>query len=181
MKTDPFIGEIRVFGFPFAPEGWAQCNGQLLSISSNQTLFTLIGATYGGDGRQNFRLPDLAGRFPMHQQREGKKEGRSARSLGQAGGGESVTLSPNEMPEHKHVLRADNTDGRGEGASVRLPNNSVFSTPQETPIYSKRSPNVEMDPGAIDTSGSGAAHNNMPPFQVVNYCIALQGYYPSKS
>lgn len=181
MSADPFIGEIQSFGFRFAPRGWAKCNGQLLSIASNEALFSLIGTTYGGDGKQNFRLPDLGARLPMHQQPESNKGARSVRRLGEAGGTESIALSANEMPEHKHTIRADNTDGRGEGASVRLPNNGVLSAPQETPIYSSRSPNVEMDPDAISTSGSGAAHGNMPPFQVVNYCIALQGILPSRS
>jgi len=180
MGADPFIGEIQAFGFPFAPRGWAACNGQLLSIMSNTALFSLIGTTYGGDGEQTFQLPDLGARFPMHQQPEGEKKGRSERLLGDVGGGEDVVLSPNQMPEHKHAVHADNTDGRGKGASVRLPNNSVLSVPQETPIYSDRSPNVEMDPSVVGTSGSGAAHNNVPPFQVVNYCIALQGVFPSR-
>jgi microcystin-dependent protein len=159
--SEPFIGEIRMFGGNFAPRGWAMCDGQLLPISQNQSLYSLLGTTYGGDGRTDFGLPDLRGRLAMHP---GDGPGLTSRRLGQKGGAETVALSGDEMPAHTH--------GISESGGMTRVLSFFFGRATEVP---------EAAPAQTDPAGDGVAHENMPPFQTVNFIIALQGIYPSRS
>lgn len=171
--AEPFIGQIVMFGGNFAPRGWAFCNGQLLAISSNQALFSILGTTYGGDGRTTFALPDLRGRFPMH---EGQGPGLSNRQLGQKSGTETVALNVNEMPGHSHALKCNTARGNADN-----PQNAVPADADRDRIYSTSGPNADMSSQAIANIGGGQPHNNMPPFQVVNFIIALVGVFPSRN
>jgi len=186
---EPFIGEIAIFGFNFAPRGWAQCDGHLLPISQNQALFSLLGTTYGGDGRTTFGLPDLRGRIPMHY---GAGQGLSARHIGQKIGQETVSLNVNQMPAHKHditltsitaTLKAVNDEG-----DQKKPGGHTIAN-SSTEFYSEDTPNTPMHADSIEISGSGTCentggsqfHNNIQPSLVVNYCIALIGLYPPRN
>ena len=163
--SEPFLGEIRMFGSNFAPRGWALCDGQLLAISSNTALFSLLGTTYGGDGRTTFGLPDLRGRFPMHV---GNGPGLTPRPWGQKSGAESVTLTVAEMPQHGHAVTAD--PGNTSSPVDNLPaesNDSIYATGTSGSVGPK--------------AGGNQPHNNMPPFQTVHFIIALQGIFPSRS
>jgi len=159
--SEPFVGEIRLFGGNFAPRGWAMCDGQLLPISQNQSLYSLLGTTYGGDGRTTFGLPDLRGRMAMHP---GEGPGLTPRQLGQKGGYERVALSADEMPAHVHAIS-------GSGAVKRVLS-FFFGRATDVP---------EAAPAETQTAGGGQSHENMPPFQTMNFIIALQGIYPSRS
>src|SRR5947209_4085411 len=170
--SDPFVAEIRMFGFNFAPTGWAQCNGQLLPISQNTALFSLLGTFYGGDGRVTFALPNLAGSAPMNQ---GQGPGLTPRQIGETGGEQAVTLNTTEMPQHPHVANASNASGStvdpssaqwAEAKVGRLGTN-LYSTSASQP--------VTMNPGALSVAGSSLPHNNMPPFLTLTFIIALQG------
>lgn len=171
--SEPFIAEIRIFAGNFAPRSWAFCNGQLLPLSQNTALFALIGTTYGGDGRTTTALPNLQGRAPMHP---GIGPGLTSRSLGQRGGDEHVTLSETQIPNHNHIAKA--SDEKGE---TNLPKENVFaqSTIPIASVYSAESPDVIG--GELTLSGGSQAHNNMQPYLTLNYIIALQGLYPSRS
>ena len=175
--SQPYVGEIRMFGGNFAPEGWALCNGQLMSIAENTTLFQLIGTTYGGDGQNTFALPDLQGRFPVHQ---GNGLGLSA-VIGQKAGTETVTLTVSQIPAHNHS--ANCAAGGGTTAS---PVGAYWSTDPEgnTAAYYE-TPDSQMAHteagGAIGNTGGGVPHDNMQPFQVVNFIIALFGIFPSQN
>jgi microcystin-dependent protein len=160
--SDPFIGEIRMFGGNFAPRGWALCDGQLLAISNNQALFSILGTTYGGDGRTTFGLPDLRGRFALHS---GTGPGLSSRRLGDDGGAEQVTLSETEMPGHTHGATV-----AGSGQTIR----TLRFFGQETTV-------PEQTTGSTGPAGGDQPHDNMPPFQAVNFIIALQGIFPSRN
>ena len=168
--SDPFVAEIRMFGFNFAPTGWAQCNGQLLPISQNTALFSLLGTFYGGDGKSTFALPDLQGSVPLH---EGQGQGLSQYFLGQQGGTESVTLIDSELPLHTHSF----------SASEELVNeNNVtanFFGAGET-RYAAPANIVQMAPQALSPAGGSLPHNNMMNYLVVNFCIALQGIFPPR-
>lgn len=168
--SDPFVAEIRMFGFNFAPTGWAQCNGQLLPISQNTALFSLLGTFYGGDGKSTFALPDLQGSVPLHQ---GQGQGLSQYFLGQQGGTESVTLIDSEIPVHTHSF----------SASEELVNeNNVtanFFGAGET-RYAAPANIVQMAPQALSPAGGSLPHNNMMNYLVVNFCIALQGIFPPR-
>lgn len=169
MST-PYIGEVRLFAGNFAPQGWAMCQGQLLSIAENDVLFALFGTTYGGDGVSSFALPDLRGRVPVHQ---GTGPGLSPRTLGETGGAEQVALTADTMPAHGHALGASGTRGKaspGPGAVISATSVSVYGT---------GAPSVAMSANAIAPTGSGAPHENMPPFTVVNHIISLSGIFPS--
>ncbi|HKQ73051.1 MAG TPA: tail fiber protein [Blastocatellia bacterium] len=173
--SDPFVAEIRIVGFNFAPIGWAFCNGQLMPISQNTALFSLIGTFYGGDGKSTFALPNLQGRAPMHQ---GQGPGLSNRDLGELGGEQSVTLITSELPAHSHQVSA-NTGGGNQTS----PTNNVWSslagrTPP--PLYSDAS-NTTMSPQAAGIAGSSQPHNNMPPYLTLNFIIALQGIFPPRN
>ncbi|MCM3570956.1 phage tail protein [Neobacillus mesonae] len=169
--SEPFIGEIRLFAFNFAPVGWAMCNGQLLPIAQNTALFALIGTTYGGDGRTTFALPDLRGRVAMHL--NGGNPNLSPRQQGEFGGSETHTLSVNEMPTHSHVASASQTE-----ANTIFPTNNIWAV-TEQPAYSQ-SQNTTLASSAIQPAGGNQAHNNLQPYLVLNYCIALQGIFPSR-
>ncbi|CCF82962.1 phage tail protein [Nitrolancea hollandica] len=169
--SDPYIGEIRMFGGNFAPVGWALCNGQLLSISENDLLFSLIGTTYGGDGRSTFALPNLQGRIPIHA---GHGQGLGPRVLGEMGGVETVSLTPGQVSAHNHAFSAS-TDRAG---SVDPAGNVLASAP-DISLYRKGSAARPLGPDTIAASpGNNQPHENMQPFLCVSFIIALQGVYP---
>jgi len=184
LAQDPFIGEIRWVGFNFAPRGWAECDGQLLDIARHEALFSLLGTTYGGDGRTTFALPDMRGRMQIH---EGQGPGLSNRRLGEKAGAEDHTLTQPEMPVHRHDAMAS------EGtANSRLPDDRVLASPRQhrhsseeihrrAKIYGDEPANAVMAESAISETGGGQAHNNMPPYVALKCVIALQGIYPSRN
>lgn len=172
--SDPFVAEIRIFPFTFPPMGWALCNGQLLPLSQNTALFSLLGTTYGGDGKSSFALPNLQGTAPMQQ---GQGAGLSLYDLGQTGGVESVTLLSSEMPAHSHALRAATQDN---GDANIIGSNTSFAPSVGGTFYQPTS-NVQLAPQALDTAGGGLPHNNMMPYLTLNFCIALQGIFPPRS
>jgi microcystin-dependent protein len=174
--ADPFVAEIRVFGFNFPPRGWAQCNGQFMPISQNTALFSLVGTTYGGDGRSTFALPDLQDRAALHQ---GQGQGLSMHVLGETGGEQAVTLLTSEMPVHSHTLQARaNTGDLQAPAPARGLARSDGGTIYQSNVSSNL---VPMAPQGLSVAGSSLPHNNMPPTLVLNFCIALQGVFPPRS
>lgn len=173
--TDPFVAEIRLFPFTFAPKGWAFCDGQLLPISQNTALFSLLGTTYGGDGRSTFALPDLQGRVPVN---DGQGPGLSERFLGEAGGSDTVTLLASEVPTHAHAMTAS-----AAAAVSRSPSGELFANESGgVNSYASLSgaPAALLAAAASGPAGGGAPHNNLAPYLVVNYCIALQGVFPQR-
>jgi microcystin-dependent protein len=170
--SEPFLGEIRMAGFNFAPRGWALCNGQLLSIAQSTALFSLLGTTYGGDGRVTFGLPDLRGRSPMHW---GQGPGLTNRVQGEISGSETVTLINTQMPMHNHLVGAS-----GEDAGVKNPSGQVLAT-TTTPAYVAGPLDVTMNPQMIGLAGGSQPHENMHPYLVVNFIIALEGIFPSRN
>jgi microcystin-dependent protein len=164
--SQPYIGEIRMVGFNFAPNGWAFCDGSLLSISENTALFELIGTTYGGDGQSTFALPDLSGRIPVHQ--------GSSFVIGQRAGTEFVTLSVDEMPAHSHSLAAWSAEGSQPSPAHGVWAKSLLEQ------FSTSPPSATMA-ASLQNSGLDQAHNNMPTFQVVSFIISLFGVFPSQS
>jgi microcystin-dependent protein len=173
--SEAFVAEIRIFPFNFAPTGWAMCNGQLLPISQNTALFSLVGTFYGGDGKSTFALPDLQGSVAVHS---GQGAGLSERFLGEQAGSETVTLLQSEIPAHNHQLKAfDDTGGSPSPAA----NSFAFDGVGSTTIYSPNDTNpVTMHPSTVLPTGSSLPHNNMQPYLVLNYCIAMQGIFPSR-
>lgn len=173
--SEPFIAEIRIFAGNFAPRGWAFCDGQLLPVSQNTALFSLIGTTYGGDGRSTTALPNLQGRAPMHP---GRGPGLTARRLGERGGVESVTLTEAQIPNHNHTL-----NGVQRPADQDDPNNTVYPGVMvgATPYRDSPTNLVDMAPQALKNAGGNQFHNNMQPYLTINYIIALVGLYPSRS
>ena len=168
--SDPFVAEIRMFGFNFAPTGWAQCNGQLLPLSQNTALFSLLGTFYGGDGKSTFALPNLQGSSPIHQ---GQGSGLSEYFLGQQGGSQFVTLLQSEMPIHTHGFEAsEETVNEAQAANF-------FYGAGET-RYAAPAAVTQMAPQAISVAGGSLPHNNMMPYLVVNFCIAMQGVFPAR-
>ena len=164
--AEPFLGEIKLFSYSYAPQGWAFCNGQLLQINQNQALYAILGATYGGDGRTTFALPDLRGRAPVHV-------GSSIR-LGQSSGEEQHTLTINEMPNHTHVASATNIT-----ATSKIATGNVWGKTNAN-MYAQQA-NTTMNPEALMSSGGNQPHNNMQPYTVLNYCIAITGIFPSRN
>ena len=166
--AEPFLSEIRLMSFVFPPKGWALCNGQLLPINQNQGLFSLLGTTYGGDGRVNFALPDFRGRTPIHT--------GSGHTLGERGGEQAHTLSVAEMPAHMHAVSA------ATGAPVNPgpnPNNKVLRDTAPNEVYAAPDALVPMRAGTISNVGGSQAHLNMQPFLTISFCISLQGIFPS--
>jgi microcystin-dependent protein len=177
--ADPFVAEIRIFPFNFAPRGWAFCNGQLLSISQNTALFSLLGTTYGGDGRSNFALPNLQGSAPMHP---GQGPGLSLHDLGESGGSNNVTLLSSEMPAHAHSINS--IDGGRVGGQSGQPGNAILTKTGGVPTNayaSGASQNQTMAANMVAVLGGNQPHNNMMPYLTLNFCIALQGVFPPRS
>ena len=173
--ADPFVAEIRIFPFNFAPRGWAFCDGQLLPISMNTALFSLLGTTYGGDGKSNFALPNLQGNAPMHP---GQGPGLSLHDLGETGGSDTVSLLESEIPAHAHTLQAQTSPASLE---VGAPDRSLARSTggfafKQTPFTNL----VSMSSSALTPAGGDAPHNNMMPYLTLTFCIALQGVYPPR-
>jgi microcystin-dependent protein len=168
----PYIGELRLFGGNFAPYGWAFCNGQLVSISDNSPLFQLIGTTYGGDGVNTFALPDLQGRFPIHQ---GQGNGLQNYVLGQRAGSENITLVANQLPPHNH-------GAVGSNGNTTPPANATWGsgTAQPNSFGPGSSANAQMNPSSIGFTGGNQPHDNMTPFLAISFIISLQGIFPTQ-
>ena len=162
--AEPFLSEVRIMSFVFAPKGWALCNGQLLPINQNQALFSLLGTTFGGDGRVNFALPDLRGRTPIHV--------GSGHTLGERGGEQAHTLSIAELPTHTHVLNAVSAS-----ATVNSPTGNYLGS--AAALYHAPTSLVSLNAGSVTNTGGSQAHLNMQPFLTLNFSIALQGIFPS--
>jgi microcystin-dependent protein len=165
--SEPFLAEVKIYGLNFAPRGWAFCDGQIMSINQNQSLYSLLGTTYGGDGRSSFGLPDMRGRVAIGsstQYREGSK-----------GGQETHTLTASEMPTHSHTAVTAN-----EGASSNNPTNMLLGNPN-TNIYGIKQKDTNFNSATLSSRGGSQPHNNMQPFLAINYCIALQGIFPSRN
>jgi microcystin-dependent protein len=173
--ADPFVAEIRIFPFNFAPKGWAVCDGQILPISQNTALFSLLGTTYGGDGKSNFALPDMRGNAPMHP---GQGPGLSLHDLGETSGSETVTLLESEIPAHGHGVLAQTVPL----GTVSTPAGNTLSRPASGNLYNSTSTSVvAMAPQAIAPAGGDQPHNNMMPYLTLTFCIALQGVYPPRT
>jgi microcystin-dependent protein len=174
IMSEPFLGQITIFGFNFAPYGWAECDGQLLPINQNQSLYSLLGTTYGGDGRTTFGLPDLRGRMAIHMQ-------SSQYALGAKSGIEAVVLTDATMPAHQHQA-SDGTGPRAtnDAAAGDDPTNNLLGQAGGN-VYGDYTTGAAMNSGSLSTTGGGQGHENMSPFQVLNYCIALRGLFPSRN
>lgn len=173
--AEPFIGQIIQAGFNFAPRGYATCDGQLLSIAQNTALFSLLGTTFGGDGRVTFGLPDLRGRVPVHQ---GQGPGLTNRTMGEMSGTENVTLISSQMPMHNHLVNVTNVAG-----ALPTPGGN-FLAPSSDSAMSNFRPTADgsaLNPQSIGLAGGNQPHNNMQPYLVINYCIAMEGIFPSRN
>ena len=170
--ADPFVAEIRIFPFNFAPRGWAWCDGQLLPLSQNTALFSLLGTTYGGNGKSNFALPDLQGRAPMHP---GQGPGLSLHDLGETGGSDTVTLLESEIPSHSHALPAAGV------AASRDPTNAALGIARGANAYGPASALTPMSGQALSPAGGDQPHNNLQPYLTFYFCIALQGVFPPRT
>ncbi|WDE05961.1 phage tail protein [Thalassomonas viridans] len=176
--SEPFIGEIRMFAGNFAPKNWAFCDGQLLAISSNEALFSLLGTNYGGDGRSSFGLPEMRGRLPMHM---GQGAGLSNRNLGSRPGVERVTLTSDQMPAHSHALvaslgEADASDPAGRVIASQTDGDMPYAVTPGVPTSIQ-----DMDSRSLSSAGDSLPHNNMMPYLGVNFIISLLGVYPSRN
>jgi microcystin-dependent protein len=172
-QADPFIGQIAIVPYNFAPIGWTFCAGQLLPISQNTALFSLLGTNYGGNGLNTFGLPDLRGRFPLGA---GSGPGLTPRLLGEMGGAEAYTMTIAQLPAHAHPLMAQSAE-----ATLSSPNNALLAAKARVPLYAPGGPNVFMGAGSIGSTGGNQPYQVMPPYTTVNYIIALEGIYPSRS
>ncbi|MGP0049208.1 MAG: phage tail protein [Solirubrobacteraceae bacterium] len=173
--TDQFLGEIRIFGTNFAPIGWAQCNGQLLSIAQNTALFSILGTTYGGDGRSTFALPNLQGNVPVGM---GQLAGGQLYDLGETGGVQSVTVLSTTMPAHGHTLQAHT--GRGLAPQAAPVTGSAFTTSEGGDAYGSGFPNTPLNATALGSAGASQPHNNVMPSLPLNFCVAMQGVFPPR-
>jgi microcystin-dependent protein len=162
----PYLSELRLFSFSFAPQGWAFCNGQLLPINQNQALFSLLGTTYGGNGQTNFALPNMRGRVAIHE--------GSGHTLGEAAGASAVTITQQTMPQHLHFEQGTSANG-----SSPLPNGNVLAAANN--LYTGAAALTNLLPASLTNVGGSQAHNNMMPYLVLNWCIALQGIFPSQN
>jgi microcystin-dependent protein len=169
---DPFVAEIRIFPFNFAPKGWAWCDGQLLPLSQNTALFSLLGTTYGGDGKSNFALPDLQGRAPMHP---GQGNGLSLHDLGETGGSETVSLLESEIPSHSHTVKMS-----GQDATTRITVGQLPAVGIGVSMFAVPGGLTAMSPSALSPAGGDQPHNNMMPYLTFYFCIALQGVFPPR-
>lgn len=175
--ADAFVAEIRMFGCNFAPRNWAYCNGQILAIQQNTALFSLLGTTYGGNGTTTFALPNLQG---MAANNQGQGPGLSSYQLGQTSGTSTVTLVSNQIPPHTHTAIGDN----GDGVNGNGPAGHAWATPsadRDANLYNPNGALVNMSAAALANTGGGQPHNNMMPYQVVGFCIALQGIFPARN
>jgi microcystin-dependent protein len=171
--ADPFVAEIRIFPFNFAPQGWAWCDGQLLPLSQNTALFSLLGTTYGGNGKSNFALPDIQGSAVMHP---GQGPGLSLHDLGETGGSETVTLLESEIPAHGHGQRANTVDV----GDTNIPSpNAAFAQSGGGTLY-QATANAQLAPQALGPAGGDQPHNNLQPYLTLYFCIALQGVFPPR-
>jgi microcystin-dependent protein len=173
---DPFVAEIRIFPFNFAPKGWAFCDGQILPLSQNTALFSLLGTTYGGDGKSNFALPNMQGNAPMHP---GQGPGLSLHDLGETGGSDTVTLLESEIPAHSHTMVASTQPGEDPAPSptealARSVGANLYQTVTNANI-------VQLSDNAVAPAGGDQPHNNLQPYLTLNFCIALQGVYPPRT
>lgn len=171
--ADPFVAEIRIFPFNFAPKGWAWCDGQLMPISQNTALFSLLGTTYGGDGKSNFALPDLQGRAAMQP---GQGPGLSLRHLGETGGSETVSLPESEIPAHTHTLQCN----AAVGNRTNPVNNSIARVSGAAPYAAAGNPGAQLAPEALAPAGGDQPHNNLQPYLTCYFNIALQGVFPPR-
>jgi microcystin-dependent protein len=180
--SNPYVAEIRIFAFNFAPRGWALCAGQLMPISQNTALFSLLGTTYGGDGKSTFALPNLQGSAPMQP---GQGAGLSLRDLGEIGGEEFLTLLTSEIPLHAHTVNADTAFGTSPDPANSLYMRGNFDDGNGhtggVQVYDNVAPTVQLSPFAVGVAGGSLPHNNMMPSLTVNFCIALQGVFPPRS
>jgi microcystin-dependent protein len=170
--SQPFVGEIRMFGGNFAPAGWAFCDGALIAISENDTLFNLIGTTYGGDGQSTFALPDLRGRLPIHM---GSGAGLTTRVIGEMGGVESVTLTTQQIPIHTHAPLADSNSG-----NQTSPQNGIWATASAS-RYSSSAPNLAMNNTLVGSAGGSQPHDNRMPYLTISFIISLFGVFPTQN
>ena len=166
--AEPFLSEIRMFSFGFPPKGWAFCNGQLLPINQNQALFALLGTTYGGNGQTTFALPNLQGNVPVHM--------GGGFTLGERGGEQGHTLNVSELPQHTHVASCN----KMAGGSIS-PSNGVPAYDADVAAYASAPGGANMNPAGVSNTGGSQSHNNMAPYLVINFCIALQGIFPSQN
>jgi microcystin-dependent protein len=170
---DPFVAEIRIFPFNFAPKGWAFCDGQILPLSQNTALFSLLGTTYGGDGKSNFALPNMQGNVPMHP---GQGTGLSLHDLGETGGSETVSLLESEIPSHSHSMSVSS-----QLALENSPAGQMFAMGDGINLYAPAGNLTSMSDNALVPAGGDQPHNNMQPYLTLNFCIALQGVYPPRT
>jgi microcystin-dependent protein len=170
--AEPFLGQIMMVGFNFAPRSWAECDGQILPINQNQSLYSLLGTTYGGDGRTSFALPDMRGRVPLHY---GQGPGLTDRTLGEKPGEERHVLNLAEMPSHSHQARFSNAEGETDSPVNAVPAQSGDN------LYHSATNLVSARSGTITNTGAGQSHENMQPFLVIKFCIALQGLFPPRN
>ena len=170
--SNPFIGEIRMFAGNFPPAGWALCQGQLMPISENDALFTLLGTTYGGDGQSTFALPNLSSRVPVHA---GSGPGGVTRTLAESGGAESVTLTTNQLPTHTHAATCVSGTNTGSAAT---PANNVWASQAAVAVYANQPPTKNLNAGAVSPVGGSQPHDNMMPYLPINFIISLFGVFP---
>jgi microcystin-dependent protein len=171
--ADPFVAEIRIFPFNFAPKGWAWCDGQLMPLSQNTALFSLLGTTYGGDGKSTFALPDLQGRAPMHP---GQGPGLSLHDLGETGGSETVSLLESEIPSHSHSYSVSGQIGLGNTPAAQM-----FAVGDGINLYAPANNLTPMAPESLAPAGGDQPHNNLMPYLTFYFCIALQGVFPPRT